>query len=57
MRMGLLVNKIYQLLGKRELKLVFAYLGVTVVRSLLYIVLQGERFGILWVTVKMQVFL
>ena len=55
MRMELLVNKIYQLLGKRELRPVFAYVGVTVARSLLYIVLQGERFGILWVTVKMQV--
>ena len=55
MRVGVLASKICQLLGKRKLKPVFVCLGVTVALSLLYIVLQEERFGILWVIVKMQV--
>jgi len=38
MRMGLLANKIYQLLGRRKFKPMFAYLGVIVVPLLLYIV-------------------
>ena len=57
MRMRLLANKIYLLLGRKKFKPMFVYLGVIVVPLLLYIVWQGEKFGTWWVTVKMQAFL
>lgn len=55
MRMGLLANKIYQLVGRRSFKPMYAYLGVIMVPLLLSIVLQRERCGTWWVTVRMLV--
>lgn len=53
--MGLLANKMYQLLGRRSFKPMFAYLGVIMVPLLLFTVLPRERCGIWWVTAKMLV--
>lgn len=55
MRMGLLANKICQVVARKSFKPMFAYLGVIMVPLLLSIVLQKEKCGIWSVIVKMLV--
>ncbi|GAU44900.1 hypothetical protein TSUD_137320 [Trifolium subterraneum] len=55
MRMRLLANKIHQLGGRGSSKQMFACLWVIMVSLLFSTVLQREKCGIWWVTVKMLV--